>query len=620
MIISILKEYGFKWIFNRTLYALKIKTLKIFPFSDVLFEKKVKIKNLDIYNINGLQIEGFLINLTKIEKQNIIDLADLALQGKIKAFSSTIIDYGLNVQWNYNPLTNKYFNKNLKWFKIPDFDKEKGDIKVIWELSRFTHFFYFLRAYIITKNIKYFNGFINQVKSWVYLNRYSYGPNYKCGQEASLRMMNLLLVFSGFKFYGLTTNELENNIKIIVEGSYRKILSNFFYSHKCIRNNHTFSEICGLILGSLLEKNTNRYNKALHLLNREIIYQFSCDGGYIQKSFNYQRFSLDIMCYIANITKGTSVFTDESISRIINSAKILYNVQNKDGYVPNYGANDGSNIFPLALTDFRDFRPIVDSIYSIFKKENIYPKGLFSEKKYWFTECKSLKKTKLEKSSFSFDDAGLYGIRNNENFIMISNNKFLTRPSHMDQNHIDVWVGKYNIFCDSGTYSYSSKIGVGLLKNNAHNTISVLNKPQMSFKEPFLIYDWTKKDIVIHSINSYDGAIISKNGYTHRRLINLKKNIILIEDIIAVDNDDNNVYSYFITCQDIEVNKINNTVLIKRKNGLIATLKSIDEFDVLDGFVSFYYLNKDKAKIIRFKAKRRINKNHILNYEIVINN
>src|SRR5699024_2758800 len=133
---------------------------------------------------------------------------------------------------------------------IPDFDQERGDIKVIWEASRFTHFFYFIRAYMITKDRKYFDAFSNQLKDWLQENSYSYGANYKCGQEATLRMINVLIAYSAFKSYGLTTSKDDKNVQYLVEVSYKKVLSNFFYAHKCIKNNHTLSEMTGLIIGA----------------------------------------------------------------------------------------------------------------------------------------------------------------------------------------------------------------------------------------------------------------------------------------------------------------------------------------------------------------------------------
>src|SRR5699024_7472580 len=138
----------------------------------------------------------------------------------------------------------------------------------------------------------------NQLSDWLKENKYSYGVNYKCGQEATLRMINALIIYSVFKSYNLTSIEDEENIKNLIEGSYKKVLSNFFYAHKCIKNNHTLSEITGLIVGSWCSGDDKLLDKAYKLLNNEIKNQFLQDGGYVQFSFNYQRFALQIMEFI----------------------------------------------------------------------------------------------------------------------------------------------------------------------------------------------------------------------------------------------------------------------------------------------------------------------------------
>ena len=118
--------------------------------------------------------------------------------------------------------------RNVKWYRIPDFNTKIGDIKVIWEASRFTHFIYFCRAYLITGKLKYYEAFSSQLKDWLEDNPYSYGVNYKCGQEATLRMINVLITYAVFSTYGLITEDDKVNIIKLVEGSYKKFYQTSF--------------------------------------------------------------------------------------------------------------------------------------------------------------------------------------------------------------------------------------------------------------------------------------------------------------------------------------------------------------------------------------------------------
>ena len=50
-------------------------------------------------------------------------------------------------------------------------------------------------------------------------------------------MMNALLAYNVFYSKGVTDDRDEENIAELIKRCYQKILSNFFYAHKCIKNN-----------------------------------------------------------------------------------------------------------------------------------------------------------------------------------------------------------------------------------------------------------------------------------------------------------------------------------------------------------------------------------------------
>ena len=455
MIISLINEYGITWLANRLLYSAKLKMMKKLPFTEEIFEKDIVVKRIDIFDIDVNRIEKFLINLSDEKKKAIISVADKAAEGKIKAFSSIELDYGNPINWHYNPITKVEVDNNIKWYKIPDFDSDRGDIKVIWEASRFSHFFYFARAYLITGERKYYDAFSFQLNSWVNENSYSYGVNYKCGQEATLRMINALITYSVFKTCGFTSKKDEDNLYKLVEGSYKKVLSNFFYAHKCIKNNHTLSEITGLIIGAWCCADNKNLERAYKLLNEEIEKQFFPDGGYIQHSFNYQRLALQLMEFILKISKKTNIHISDKCKGLIkNSIFLMYQVQDVAGDVPNYGANDGALIFPVTSCGYRDFRPVINTLYTLLDGRRVYDVGDYDEEILWFAEkeINIIPMEKIEKIPFKFPEAGLYTLRHDKGFLMVALQRLKTRPGHMDQLHIDLWHKGKNIFCDCIMY------------------------------------------------------------------------------------------------------------------------------------------------------------------------
>lgn len=601
MIRSLITEYGLYWVTNRLLYSAKLKMMKAIPLCEKFFEKKVCVKKVDIFELNNDKIEKFLINLSYEKKMEIISIADNAIEGKILGFSSIELDYGNPINWHYNPITKAEIERSIKWYQIPDFDSRRGDIKIVWEASRFTHFIYFSRAYMIKKDTRYYDAFSNQLDEWLKANPYSYGANFKCGQEATLRIINALMAYSIFKSYGLITQRDEDNLKKLVEVNYKKILSNFFYAQKCIKNNHTLSEITGLIIGAWCCADWKNLQKAYKLLDNEIQNQFFPDGGYIQYSFNYQRFALQLMECVLKISGKTSInISKKSKSLIRKSAFLLYQMQDESGDVPNYGSNDGALIFPVTACGYRDFRPVINTIYALINGKRLYESGDYDEELLWFGD-KSLDRIsvqKIKKESSSFNEAGFYSIRHSNGFLMTVLQDFKTRPAQMDQLHLDIWYNGKNIFCDSGTYSYATDTGKKMALTSAHNTVQIDEKEQMNKRDPFMIYNWSKSDKIKNDNGNFVGTMVSKSGYEHTRAINKTK--FGYEILDEVKGDGKSCKFLFHTPCDIKIGPEGFQLLYEGKKICDITTKGLVEIKRV--YRSLYYMKKDTINCISVRC------------------
>lgn len=96
--------------------------------------------------------------------------------------------------WFTDPITGKSFpNANRVWWQVPDFDNGFGDIKRIWELSRF--------GWALAMAQRARSGDEDSLKrlnswmaDWCLRNPPFQGPNWKCGQESSIRVIHLAMV------------------------------------------------------------------------------------------------------------------------------------------------------------------------------------------------------------------------------------------------------------------------------------------------------------------------------------------------------------------------------------------------------------------------------------------
>lgn len=600
MYINIIKEYGFFWLFNRFLYAVKIKFLQFFPVMDFLFEKNNQIKRLDIIEINEKIIEKFLDNLPLEKKQEIISIADNAIEGKILTFSNKTIDYGSPIDWHTHPISKITIDKNKKWFQIPDFDKDRGDVKYIWEASRFSHFYYLSRAFMITKNKKYYKAFSEQLDDWLINNKYSYGINYKDGQEASLRMINTLIVYTIFRKYRLTTEKDKTNVYQLVNDSLRKVNSNFFYAYRSVKNNHTLSEIAAKIVGYYCSDNDIKLNKAYSLLNKVLDEQFMDDGGYIQKSFNYQRFALHIVEFILSISDKTkNKISDSNKEKITKSILQLYNLTNGNGRVPNYGHNDGALVFPVTSCDYQDYRPVINSLYSLLEQTRLYPSGIYDEEILWFhNEDHNNKFYPVARKNSSYKNSGLYYFYQKKTQLMIIINDYHSRPAHMDQLHVDIWHNGLNIFCDLGTYSYATELGKRNILNRAHNTVQLNDLNQMSLLGNFFVHNWSKPKFVEHKKGYFKGVVTSKSGYVHEREMILSEDFhkIRINDKVITEKENNKIT--FLLHTPCEISVTNNKAVLSYNGKEYAEISTTGKILTEPTFSSLYYYHKKKINKI----------------------
>lgn len=593
---SLLCEYTLGWVIYRILYMQKLALLRHFNFLENCFERQIVISRIDIFKFDNTKIQNFLLALPANVTNEIIDIANNAIQGKLKAFSSIYLDYGDPIDWQYSPLTNGRCDKTQKWYCIPDFDKERGDIKVIWEASRFTHFLFFARAYLLTRDKKYYAAFSTQLADWLENNIYSYGANFKCGQECSLRMLNALIAFSVFNNAGECTDNDAGNVCKLIQICYKKVLSNFFYAYKCIKNNHTFSEICGLIVGAWCCNDKKNLLKAYRLLDEEINSQFYSDGGYKQFSFNYQRFTLQIIECIFKMSETTGLsISASSKDKIKNSVLLMYNCQSEKGLLPNYGSNDGALVFPVTCCDYQDFRPTLNALYVQLTGKRLYKNGIYDEELLWFAKDKTSYDA-VPRHDVCYNKAGIYVLRKtDDSYLVAFLQNFDSRPSHMDQLHIDVWHNGINIFCDGGTYSYASELGSQLSLTGAHNTAMVDNIEQMSKHGAFMVNDWTSRKSASFAIGRFDGIMASQHGYTHRRSVRKTEHGYEINDCVDSKKGGS---CHFKFHTPFDVQQTYGGFVLKYLNKILCSVKYQGAIMITKTKISRLYLNYEDINCI----------------------
>ena len=445
--------------------------------------------------------------------------------------------------WHKNYFNNHESSfKNIDWWKIPDFDIQLGDIKTVWELSRFG---WVVQLSIIasTGDKRALDLLNERLNSWIQENQFYKGVNWKCGQEASIRVMHLILA-------AIILNQLESPLKSLIdliEIHIKRIAPTISYAIGQ-DNNHGTSEAAALFVGGhfLTLQGLNHYKK-YELIGKGWLEDrarklFSDDGCLSQYSVNYQRLALDTYSFCEtyrriNILAPFSNALYNKIKKATHWLEIL--TDSKTGDAPNIGANDGARIFNMFNFDYRDFRNSVQWANLIFNNRFIYSITENQHKIYnqlGIIVKSAWKDNPIQEALLMGNDDGFFIYRKSDLLLVFKRPFFKFRPSHSDALHVDLWIGGKNILRDGWSYSYNtttekSSYYCGVA---SHNSIQFDSRDQMPKVGRFLFGSWLK-EIEFHCDSSKHSFMISAayRDYLdsfHKRELFISSNKVIVKD------------------------------------------------------------------------------------------
>lgn len=419
----------------------------------------------------------------------------------LEAFGQKVeLDMGRPPDWFKSSHTgNALPGAGRPWWSIPDFDDQVGDIKGIWELSRFD--------WVLATAQHAARGEADALirlnawlEDWAAQNPPYLGPNWKCGQEASIRVMHLLAANMILD----QRAQPEEGLVQLVRSHLQRIAPTIRYAMGQ-DNNHGTSEAAALFMGgSWLESLGLKEGRSWQLMGRKWLEDrafklVQADGSFSQYSLNYHRLMLDSLC-LAEIWRRRLELPEFSArfrQKASAAARWLYlMVDPATGDGPNVGANDGARLLPLTDTSYRDYRPSVQLATVVFRGIRAYPKeGSWDLGLRWLGLA--LPDQVDEKTgSFQADDGGFMILRQGAAMAMLRYPRFRFRPSQADALHVDLWVNGQNVLRDAGTYSYNTTVewmnyfgGVA-----GHNTVQFDGRDQMPRLSRFLFGRWLRTE------------------------------------------------------------------------------------------------------------------------------
>ena len=420
------------------------------------------------------------------------------LAGRFRYFGWRMIELGRSPAWRSNPLTKENIPAEMHWSQIPDF--AQGDIKLIWESSRWGWALDLARAFARTGDRRFAGRFRQLRNDWMVENPPGAGPNWKCGQEAALRLIAACIATAILACQGQTNSSGLRQLVALAEATAQRIEANLNYALSQ-DNNHGLSELAGLLTVAImfpdLSGSGERRVQARKGLIRELNRLIAEDGSFAQYSTNYHRVLLHdaVWCGRLLLAAGEPLPPD-TLARIDAAAVWLWQMMDPaDGSVPCYGSNDGANFLKLDGGIYGDHRAAVQAAFAFTRGALVLPAGPWDETTAWLFGSAMLAQPhcELKRGNFVAPSAGYHVLRRAETDVFVRCGSHRFRPHHADQLHVDLRRDGRPLTLDPGTFSYNAPPPWDHAFKNTrfHNTVSVDGLDQMEKAGRFLWLPWT---------------------------------------------------------------------------------------------------------------------------------
>ncbi|NYT60522.1 heparinase II/III-family protein [Alcaligenaceae bacterium] len=497
-----------------------------------------------------------------------------------------------------------------EWWRIPDFAPMVGDIKTVWEASRFDWVLACVQHHLVG-NANARQRLESWLSDWLVHNPPYNGPNWKCGQEASIRVMHLAMASH---MLGEIRQSLPG-LQELIRAHLLRIAPTIQYA-MAQDNNHGTSEAAALFIGGswLTVQGDQQAAKWAKMgrkwLENRAARLIEADGSFSQYSLNYHRVMLDTLG-MAELWRSQLELPAFS-SRFYHRAKAATDwlramVQAESGDGPNLGANDGARLLPLTDSDYRDYRPSVQLASVLFLQARAYgADGSWNLPLAWLS-IDLPTKVLPPVASAQFDQGGYVVIRKGPAMAMLRYPRFRFRPSQADALHLDFWLAGENWLRDAGTFSYNTE--PQWLKyfpgTAAHNTVQFDDRDQMPRLSRFLFGDWLKTSTleplnISNEEQSCAAGYRDRQGCSHIRKVVMSENSLVVTDNVSAFRQ-RAVLRWRLKPGEWLIDRAAQTLTLDGFTFTVAANMPVIRFELVEGWESRYYLQKTPLPVLEIE-------------------
>ena len=506
---------------------------------------------------------------------------------------------GSGVDWHLDPVHHRRA-PTLFWADVPYLDPAIGDHKVIWEVNRHQHWLQFGRALWLTGDPRYRRALLEQLQGWLAANPPLVGINWASMLEISLRAiswtwgLHFLLADVGIGDQGSGIGDRGSGIGdrgsgIGDRGSgigeapsssdprspipdprpwlvdmfvaldrqlthVERNLSVYFSPNTHLTGEALALYVVGVALPELAA--SRRWaDTGRRVLLAEIDRQIRGDGGHVERSTHYQRYTLDfyLMALLTAEREGDQETTSRFTDAVRRLAEFTRTMADDRGYLPLIGDDDGGMLWPIAGRACRDVRDSLALAAVVLDRPDLAPWGM-QEEVVWIAGRRAMERGPLldrahaavpPMPSRTLADSGYVVARDAAG----SHAVFDAGPhGHLNGGHahagalaLTLTLAGRPLLVDPGTSTYTAdrRLRDRLRSSMSHNTVTLGNRSQAVPSGPF---HWQTRaharlDGSRHNPR-FDWAEGSHDGYApvrHRRTLlrTVHDGWLIVDDIVG---------------------------------------------------------------------------------------
>ena len=465
--------------------------------------------------------------------------ADGIVDGRIDllGYSQLPCARGDRIDWHTDPVHQRTAPRTF-YADVQYLNPELGDHKVIWELNRHQHFLRLGRAAWLTGDERYARAVVSQVTDWLAENPPLLGINWASMLEIGFRSISwtwALHCLLGIPHLHVADDQSPWIVDLLVALDRQLTHVERHLSYYFSPNTHLTGEALALyVIGTALpelRRSTRWVQTGRRILLREIDQQILGDGGHVERSTHYQRYTLDFYL-LATLT--ARLVHDPAAGRFAEAARRLATftatMADADGRLPLIGDDDGGMLWPIAGRACNDVRDSLALAAVVLDAPELAASGL-TEEVVWIAGPSVIPAPASSRSSGStlLPQAGYFVARTDDGshaVLDVGPHGYRNGGhAHADALSLVLSLQGSPLLIDPGTSTYTmdSTLRDRMRSTASHNTVTIDDRSQSMPAGPFHWKSTTDAHVSAFRRNpSFDWIEAAHDGYgdvSHRRTL-----------------------------------------------------------------------------------------------------